>query len=109
MEKKFVPMPKLETGMFGKTSTDDMFVVVNEKLLYQSGGWDKVSDFDPETGICDDYCHITELYAKDTNCFDSMRFKNPIWKCETPLVSDREVELFFSMLEKLLDELKGEK
>lgn len=34
----------LENGVFGRMNNGDKFVVVNDKILYQKGGWDRVSD-----------------------------------------------------------------
>lgn len=54
--KESNPMPKLETGMFvfvdfcSDKSLGGLGVVVGEDIVYQSGGFDKVSSFDKNNG-----------------------------------------------------------
>ena len=37
--------PQLKTGMFGKTNTGGLFVVVGDYIIYQNGEYDRVSTF----------------------------------------------------------------
>jgi hypothetical protein len=39
------PSDKLVTGVFGRLSDGDWFVVAGESMVYESGSWDRVSDF----------------------------------------------------------------
>lgn len=38
--------PELKSGMFGEMNNGDIFVIVNDLIVYQDGGYDEVPDFD---------------------------------------------------------------
>lgn len=57
--------PKLETGMFGEMNNGDIFVIVNDLIVYEDGDFDEVSMFDKDCLISmyTDTC-ITKLTNK---------------------------------------------
>lgn len=62
--------PKLETGMFGEMNDGSVFVVVNDLIVYQNGGFDEVSNFDNDYfGVEDLNYYITKL-AKNVGSFN---------------------------------------
>ena len=88
------PMPELTTGMFGKTSDGDLFIVVNDLLVYQHGTWDWVKDV--EKGVVT----VDALY--DSNCFDRVKADRAtvIWERNKDESEDDDID------EEELDELK---
>lgn len=71
------PMPKLTTGMFGVEDDGDMFVVVNNLIVYRDGCWEDVSDMEVDSDF------IVALY--DCRCFNDIEDGSAtvIWKRET--------------------------
>lgn len=71
------PMPKLTTGMFGVEDDGDMFVVVNNLIVYRDGCWENVSDMEVDSDP------IVALY--DCQCFNDIEDGSAtvIWKRET--------------------------
>lgn len=45
--------PKLETGMFGEMNNGDIFVIVNNLIVYQGGSFDQVHYFDNDDLSCE--------------------------------------------------------
>ena len=57
-EKKMLTKNDLKTGMFGVLNTGDKFVIVNDKIVYQDGGYNNISSI-----ITDNYFnYIQKLY-----------------------------------------------
>lgn len=96
--RKAKPMPKLETGMFVFVKYDrdeylgSLGVVVGDDIVYQSGGYDKVSSFDKSgTGR---NCKITAVaYGEYIRNFNSAKilidnealmedYKRNLWKAQ---------------------------
>ena len=69
----------LKPGMFGKDSDGDLFVVVGDKLIYENGLFDDVSDM-TDTMEFPNGANISELY--EANCFEAVKdcTANLIWK-----------------------------
>lgn len=57
----------LKNGVFGKMSNGYLFVVVDDKILYKSGGWDRLCDC--RSDLTFNYYKID--YLVDTYCFDT--------------------------------------
>ena len=57
--------PKLKTGMFGEMNNGDIFVIVNDSIVYEDGGFDELSTFDNDCLMSEDtdVC-ITKLTNK---------------------------------------------
>ena len=81
----------LKTGMFGKTNDNDWFVVVNDLLVYENGGFDEISMltedlmFESGYGICflvwsHSFHHARSISNKSSRCIMSrsipVRFRN---------------------------------
>lgn len=86
-------MPKLETGMFGLRISQDQygrinpntltpFVVVNDQLIYQSGGYDFVK---PDLLR---YSKIIRLYSPNVKNFDSVRAC--YWREQNDYIADKK-------------------
>ena len=58
----------LQTGVFGEMSDGRIFVVVNDLLVYNTGGYDCISGLD-EALYFDRYVYVVKV-VKDCNCFD---------------------------------------
>ena len=87
-------MPKLETGMFGlaiyqnqhgriSPNTLTPFVIVNDQIIYQRGGYDFI---EPKLPL---YSRIIRLYGPKVRNFDSVR--SCYWKERANCVSDNEI------------------
>ena len=65
---KFMPKD-LRTGMFGETHDGDMFVVVNDTLVFKDGSYQPISDFDDD--FCSGHYYITKV---KTDCNSFMQY-----------------------------------
>ena len=78
----------LKTGTFGQTDEGLFFVVAGDRLVYESGGFDEIADFNDELICVDDFggeiLNSVEFIFKDIcRCFDYARhiakFKEQIY------------------------------
>lgn len=69
----------LTDGIFGKERTSGLFVVVGDKMIYESGGYDRIGDFDANLECSDS--HIDEIYGNAVS-FDHIKHGRAvtIWK-----------------------------
>lgn len=69
----------LKTGMFGRTNMNEWFVVVDDRLVYESGGYDFINEMDDnlsfDAGWCIDFLvyaysfeHAKTITPKSTRC-----------------------------------------
>ncbi len=91
-------MPELTTGMFGKNDEGELFVIVNDLIVYQKGTWDWVSD------IAEGITTVDALYESD--CFTRVKEGKAkvIWERDTTEDDDDDVdEDAFKELSDFLD------
>ncbi|MBR0340781.1 MAG: hypothetical protein IJH64_00750 [Oscillospiraceae bacterium] len=69
----------LTDGIFGKERTSGLFVVVGDKMIYESGGYDRIGDFDANLECSGS--HIDEIYGNAVS-FDHIKHGRAvtIWK-----------------------------
>lgn len=64
----------LKTGMFGKMSNGKLFVIVNDLIVYQDGGFDYIKELDKNLGIRHYEWRIEEYWTIEilvvANCFN---------------------------------------
>lgn len=91
------PMPELTTGMFGKDEKGDLFVIVNDLIVYQKGTWDWLED------IVDGIVTVDALYK--SNCFNRVKDGKAkvIWERDTTETPDDVDEDAFKELSDFLD------
>lgn len=68
-KKKLNCLPELKDGMFGIKKTDnefEPFVIANNKLVYENGGWDEIKE-----SYCDGG-YIDAIYSGQVNSFYSV-------------------------------------
>ena len=69
---------RLENGMFGEMDNGEIFVIVNDLIVYQRGGFDELSDFDNDdlSYEPDEYCSIEKLTnkAKSFNQYKCLKY-----------------------------------
>ena len=82
----------LRNGMFGKLSDGDIFVVVNDKMIYENGQLDIIADMDEDMVFRLSGNKIMELYEAD--CFNAAREGRGklIWKRTEPKVEEVKSE-----------------
>lgn len=98
VEKK--PMPKLTTGMFGKESDGDLFVVVGDNIVYKNGMQEVVSDMENP----DYYGHRKIVALYEAVCFNQIEDGKAkvIWEREaTDDSEDDEFEEYIDFLKAL--------
>lgn len=49
----------LKTGMFGVKTNGELFVVINETLVYQNGDFDQICEMNNNTDLKTMYCGLT--------------------------------------------------
>lgn len=69
----------LTDGIFGKERTSGLFVVVGDKMIYESGGYDRIGDFDANLEAS--ASHIDEIYGNAVS-FDNIKCGRAVttWK-----------------------------
>ena len=69
----------LTDGIFGKERTSGLFVVAGDKMIYESGGYDRIGDFNANLECS--CSHIDEIYGNAVS-FDHIKFGRvvTIWK-----------------------------
>lgn len=69
--------PELKSGMFGEMNNGDIFVIANDLIVYQSGGYDELSDFDNDDLSYEpyEYCSIEKLTNK-AKSFNGYKYLN---------------------------------
>lgn len=69
----------LTDGIFGKERISGLFVVVGDKMIYESGGYDRICDFD--ANLESSASRIDEIYGNAIS-FNSIKFGRAvtIWK-----------------------------
>lgn len=61
---------ELKTGMLGITSDDEVFVVAGDKLIYEGGQYNNISDMSDDLMFCDE-CGIDVLL--EARCFGQVK------------------------------------
>ena len=93
----------LRTGMFGVITTGEKFVVVNDLLVYEGGGFDWISSMDDDLSFS---CYsIDKLYQCDSFRQLDSAINNPILKSKYECLFDRErcvTEMSISEIEERL-------
>jgi hypothetical protein len=69
----------LADGIFGKNNASGLFVVVGDKMIYESGGYDRIINFN--ANLEGPFSHIDEIYGNAVS-FDSIKYgcAVTIWK-----------------------------
>lgn len=94
-------MPKLTTGMFGRTWDDEYFVVVGDNAVFMSGCREDVSWLSTHPGV------IAALY--NCHCFEDIKDGSAemIWENPNPCTSyedysEDKLDTLIAMMEKLV-------
>jgi hypothetical protein len=79
----------LRNGMFGKMNDGDIFVVVDDKLIYEGGQLNLISEMSENMEFGDD-AKVIELY--EARCFNQVKDGRGklIWKRTEPKVEAKE-------------------
>lgn len=95
----------LKTGTFGEMSDGSVFVVVNDTLVYEKGGYDSIRRLDDDLSY---FCNRIMKVSDNAISFNTFR------SFDTPLIYDRNaiVEMTIEEIEKKLGiknlKIKGE-
>lgn len=82
-------IPELSDGMFGKwatvnedgsltTESNNNFVIINQKIVYQDGSFDFLNDVIDNT-FNDESTIFISIFDHNSTCFNSLDFDTPIW------------------------------
>lgn len=82
-------IPELSDGMFGKwatvnedgsltTESNNNFVIINQKIVYQDGSFDFLNDVIDNT-FNDESTIFISIFDHNSTCFKSLDFDTPIW------------------------------
>lgn len=91
------PIPKLETGMIGVTNHGTRFIVMDDHIVYETGGYDWLESINSEGES--EYFNIRKLYSRDALSFDHTNLIEPIWDRK----SDPKKQRIKELKEKIAD------